>query len=105
MPKGIIGGLHMNTGQVISEGNVYNFNIANVQGTVVNQQEIDFELDDNGNVKVIFGKGVAPAPKPAVPEAAPTPKPKSSRPKPKPLAPKQKEGNVFDQRDFLTEEK
>ena len=27
MPKGQIGGLHGNTGQILSEGNVYNFNV------------------------------------------------------------------------------
>jgi hypothetical protein len=57
MPKGKIGGFHLNTGQVLSEGNVYNFHINNVQGGIQNQQEIEFELDDEGNVKVIFGTG------------------------------------------------
>ena len=57
MPKGKIGGFHGNVGQVLSEGNIYNFNISNVQGSISNQQEIEFELDDEGNVKVIFGTG------------------------------------------------
>ena len=57
MPKGKIGGFHLNTGQVLSEGNVYNFHINNVQGGIQNQQEIEFELDEDGNVKVIFGTG------------------------------------------------
>ena len=57
MPKGKIGGFHLNTGQVLSEGNIYNFHFNNVQGGIQNQQEIEFELDDEGNVKVIFGTG------------------------------------------------
>ena len=58
MPKGKIGGFHGNVGQVLSEGNIYNFNISNVQGSISNQQEIEFELDNEGNVKVIFGAGI-----------------------------------------------
>ena len=57
MKKGKIGGLHLNTGQVLSEGNVYNFNMTNVNGSIENHQEIDFELDDEGNIKIIFGTG------------------------------------------------
>ena len=57
MKKEKIGGLHLNTGQILSEGNVYNFNVNNVNGNIENQQEIEFELDDEGNVKVIFGAG------------------------------------------------
>ena len=57
MKKGKIGGLHLNTGQILSEGNVYNFNVNNVNGNIENQQEIEFELVDEGNVKVIFGTG------------------------------------------------
>ena len=64
MAKGKIGGLHNTTGQVLSEGNVYNLNINIVQGSIENQNEIEFELDDNGNVKVIYGVGaVKPQPK------------------------------------------
>ena len=58
MPKGKIGGFHGNVGQVLSEGNIYNFNISSVQGSISNQQEIEFELDNEGNVKVIFGAGI-----------------------------------------------
>lgn len=57
MPKGVIGGFHGSTGQVLSEGNVYNFNLNNVQGHIDNGKEIEFEFDANGNVKVIFGDG------------------------------------------------
>jgi len=57
MPKGKVGGLHGNVGQILSEGNVYNFHIKNVEGGIFNGKEIDFELDEYGNVKVIFGDG------------------------------------------------
>ena len=67
MPKGKIGGFHMNTGKVLSEGNVYNFNISSVQGSISNQQEIEFELDEHGNVKVIFGTGAQKPTKAPVP--------------------------------------
>jgi len=68
MPKGIIGGLYGNTGQVLSEGNIYNFNVEIVDGGIRNQQEIEFELSPEGSVKVIYGTGAtkptkAPAPK------------------------------------------
>ena len=67
MLKGKIGGFHGNVGQVLSEGNVYNFHINNVQGSISNQQEIEFELDDEGNVKIIFGTGAnKPTKKPVV---------------------------------------
>jgi len=54
MPRGKIGGYHGNVGQVLSEGNVYNFHINNVEGGISNGKEIDFELDGNGNVKIIL---------------------------------------------------
>ena len=57
MAKGRVAGFHNTTGQVLSEGNVYNFNINIVQGSIENQEEIEFELDDNGNLKVIYGTG------------------------------------------------
>ena len=58
MPKGTIGGLHGDTGQVLSEGNTYNFNINIVDGGLKNCQEIEFELDETGDrIKVIYGTG------------------------------------------------
>ena len=57
MLKGKIGGLHLNTGQILSEGNVYNFNVEIVDGGVQNQQEVEFELNPDGNVKIIYGAG------------------------------------------------
>jgi len=91
MPKGTIGGLHGGTGQVLSEGNIYNFNINIVDGGIKNRQEIEFELDETGDrIKVIYGIGATK------PTKAPVPKQKI----------KQKENTVkADNRDFLTEEK
>ena len=55
--KGKIAAYHQNMGQVLSEGNVYNFHINCVQGSIKNHQEFDFELDEHGKVKVIYGNG------------------------------------------------
>ena len=64
MAKGKIAAFHDRTGQVLSEGNVYNFNVNIVQGVIQNQAEIEFELDENGNIKVIYGTRVEkPQPK------------------------------------------
>jgi len=93
MPKGIVGGFHMYTGQVLSEGNVYNFNVNIVNGGIKNRQEVEFELDELGHIKVIYGTGATK------PTKAPAPKKK------------QKENNtssspskLVDNRDLLTEE-
>ena len=63
--KGKIAAYHQNVGQVLSEGNVYNFHIKCVQGAIANHQEFEFELDEHGKVKVIYGNG---AEKPSVPK-------------------------------------
>ena len=55
--KGKIAAYHQNVGQILSEGNVYNFNIKLVQGSIKNHKEFDFELDEAGKVKVIYGNG------------------------------------------------
>ena len=55
--KGKIAAYHQNVGQVLSEGNVYNFHINQVQGGIKNHQEFEFELDEHGKVKVIYGNG------------------------------------------------
>tara|TARA_B100001245_G_C22845969_1_gene406617 strand:+ start:158 stop:409 length:252 start_codon:yes stop_codon:yes gene_type:complete len=83
MPKGKIGGFAGSSGQILSEGNVYNFHLNNVQGGISNGKEIDFELDELGNVKIIFGDG----------------KPKKKSPKIK------KETTNIDTKELLTEEK
>ena len=85
MPRGKIGGYHGNVGQVLSEGNVYNFHINNGEGGISNGKEIDFELDGNGNVKIIFGDG----------------KPKKTSPK----KIKKETLNNKDTKELLTEEK
>jgi hypothetical protein len=63
MAKGKIAAFHNRTGQILSEGNIYNFNVSIVRGGIRNHEEIEFELDENGNVKIIYGKG-AEKPKP-----------------------------------------
>ena len=99
MLKGKIGGLFGQTGQVLSEGNTYNFNISVVDGRITNGNEVEFELDGS-TVKVIYGldskKPVIPAP------VKPTPVPVEN-------VVKNKESktisNLVDNRDLLTEEK
>ena len=61
--KGKIAAYHQNVGQVLSEGNVYNFHINCVQGGIKNGEDFEFELDEHGGVKVIYGNG---AEKPSV---------------------------------------
>ncbi|HIG32625.1 MAG TPA: hypothetical protein EYQ09_04200 [Flavobacteriales bacterium] len=61
--KGKVQAYSQNVGQVLSEGNVYNFHINCVQGGIKNEQEFEFELDEHGVVKVIYGNG---AEKPSV---------------------------------------
>ena len=90
MKKGKIGGFHLNTGQILCEGNVYNFHIDNVQGGIQNQQEIEFQLDDEGNVKIIYGTGAQKPTK--APVLKQTKKENSS-------------SNMKDTKVFLTEEK
>ena len=86
MPKGRVGGLSGNVGQVLSEDNqIYNFNINVVKGTIANNKEIEFELDGNQNIKIIFGDG----------------KPKTTSPKKK----VKKETINTDTKELLTEEK
>ena len=54
MPKGIVSGLYENNGKILSGGNVYNFNLNIARGSIEDGKEINFETDDNGNVKVVF---------------------------------------------------
>lgn len=89
MHRGKIGGLHLNTGQILSEGNVYNFNVEVVDGGIQNQQEVEFELNPDGNVKIIYGTG-------------------ANKPTNKPKPTKKKENTttqLVDNRELLTEEK
>ena len=80
-------------GQVLSEGNIYNFNVNIVKGIISNQQEVEYELDAEGNVKLIIGTGVE--------QPTPTPTPKVEQPT------KQKETTSakLRKKTFLTEEK
>ena len=55
--KGKVVGYQQNVGQVLSEGNVYNFHINCVQGAISNNQDFEFELDEHGGVRVIYGNG------------------------------------------------
>ena len=61
--KGKVVGISQNVGQVLTEGNVYNFHINCVQGAITNNQDFEFELDEHGSVRVIYGNG---AEKPSV---------------------------------------
>ena len=60
--KGKVKGYHQNVGQVLSEGNVYNFHINCVQGGIKNGEDFEFELDEHGGVKVIYGNGAEKPP-------------------------------------------
>ncbi len=79
MPKGIISGLYENNGKILSGGNVYNFNLNIAKGSIEDGKEINFETDDNGNVKVVFSSETNQN--------------------------KKENSTIVDNRDFLTEEK
>jgi len=97
MLKGKIGGLFGQTGQVLSEGNTYNFNINIVDGGLKNCQEIEFELDETGDrIKVIYGTGATK------PTKAPAPKQKQNK---KENITSSSPSKLVDNRDLLTEEK
>jgi len=93
MLKGKIGGLHLNTGQILSEGNVYNFNVEIVDGGIRNHQEVEFELSPDGNVKIIYGTGAN----------KPTNKPKPTKKKENITS--ELAGKLVDNRELLTEDK
>lgn len=56
--KGKIAAYHSEVGQVLSEGNIYNFHINIVQGQIKDGQEIEFEVNEHGKLKVIYGSNV-----------------------------------------------
>ena len=58
--KGIVKGFHKPTGQIITPEKVYDFNVACVYGTIENNQEVDFMVNDDGHVLRIDGTGVEP---------------------------------------------
>lgn len=57
MPKGTVVALYGEHGQIMYEGQYYNFNTMVVQGGVKNQLEVDFEFTDQAKIKVIYGTG------------------------------------------------
>ena len=48
--KGKIAAYHSEVGQVLSEGNIYNFHINIVQGQIKDGQEIEFEVNEYGKL-------------------------------------------------------
>ena len=99
MLKGKVSGIFGNTGQIITEGNTYKFNISVVNGTVVNGDEVEFEHDGK-QVNTIYGTNAI---KPSVPvKDVPVPEPVKVEPK--------KKQNIskklldLDDRELLTEE-
>ena len=62
MPKGTVVALYGEHGQIMYEGQYYNFNTMIVEGGVKNQLEVDFEFTDRAKIKVIYGTGAKKAP-------------------------------------------
>ena len=56
--QGIIKGFHKPTGQVVTPERVYDFNVACVSGSIQNNQEVDFMVNDEGYVIRIDGEGI-----------------------------------------------
>ena len=57
MPKGTVVALYGEHGQIMYDGEYYNFNTMVVEGGIKNQLEVDFEFTDNAKIKVIYGTG------------------------------------------------
>ena len=56
--KGVIKGFHKPTGQIVTPDKVYDFNVECVHGSIQNNQEVDFMVNDDGFVQRIDGEGV-----------------------------------------------
>ena len=56
--KGIIKGFHKPTGQVVTAERVYDFNVECVYGSIQNNQEVDFIVNDEEVVTRIDGEGI-----------------------------------------------
>ena len=56
--KGIIKGFHKPTGQVVTAERVYDFNVECVYGSIQNNQEVDFIVNDEEVVTRIDGEGL-----------------------------------------------
>ena len=99
MRKGIVGGLHNETGCIMSEGNTYNFNIKIVNGTVANGHQVDFELNQYDGVVKVDGLGATK------PTPAPQPKQKPKHKQKENTASKLVDNFAVDNRELLTEDK
>ena len=53
--QGIVKGFHKPTGQIVTPDKVYDFHVECVCGSIQNNQEVDFTLDDAGHVIRIDG--------------------------------------------------
>jgi hypothetical protein len=58
--QGIIKGFHKPTGQIVTPERVYNFNVDCVNGSIQNNQEVEFMATDDGFVTRIDGIGAEP---------------------------------------------
>ena len=58
--KGIIKGFHKPTGQVVTAERVYDFNVECVYGSIQNNQEVDFVVNDEEVITRIDGIGAEP---------------------------------------------
>ena len=58
--QGIIKGFHKPTGQVVTPERVYDFNVACVYGSIQNNQEVDFVVNDEEVITRIDGIGAEP---------------------------------------------
>ena len=56
--KGIIKGFHKPTGQIVTPDRVYDFNVACVYGSIQNNQEVDFVVNDEEVITRIDGEGI-----------------------------------------------
>ena len=58
--QGIIKGFHKPTGQVVTPERVYDFNVVCVYGSIQNNQEVDFVVNDEEVITRIDGIGAEP---------------------------------------------
>ncbi len=47
---GVIKGFHKPTGQIVTPDKVYDFNVECVNGSIQNNQEVEFTINENGFV-------------------------------------------------------
>jgi|TARA_B100001971_G_scaffold14465_1_gene11360 hypothetical protein len=58
--QGIVKAFHKPTGKIVTPEKVYDFNVECVCGSIQNNQEVDFTINDNGCVVRIDGIGAEP---------------------------------------------